>query len=152
MVLTDSCRSMISLAARPGTAVEPTCSRRTATRPSASSMRRISTAASAGHSGSWSTIRTAGSKRSSSDGCRSKRLSTRVRLGRFFAGPLGFAELAEGAVALVAGGAVEDEDAVQVVHLVLDHARLEAGRLHEASLPFLVQRPHAHVHGTLHVD
>ena len=48
-------------------------------------------------------------------------------LGRFFfAGSLGLAELAQGALALVAGGAVQDQDAVQVVHLVLDHAGLEA--------------------------
>src|SRR3954451_20183166 len=139
---------MIGLAAGWGTAVDPTCSTRAATGPSPFSRRLISAAAIAGQSGSYGTIRMAGSNRSSSEGCR----STRRALGRFFVGALGLAELAEGSLALVAGGAIQDQHAVQVVHLVLDHAGLEAGRLHEAGLALLVPRTHAHVHRALHVD
>jgi hypothetical protein len=53
------------VAAGPGTAVEPTWSTRTATPPSESSTRAISAAAVSAQAGSWSTIRTAGSKCSS---------------------------------------------------------------------------------------
>ena len=77
----------------------------------------------------------------------------RARLGRFlFPGPLGVAELAQRALALVARRAVQDEDAVQVVHLVLDHPGLEARCLDQARLALLVERAHAHVHRALHVD
>ena len=48
------------------------------------------------------------------------------------------AQLAQRALALVAGGAVQDQHAVEVVHLVLDHAGLEAGRLDHAGLAVLV--------------
>src|SRR5215212_2193148 len=139
---------MIGLAARPGTAVEPMWSTRTAPSRSASAMRVISAAPRAAQSASYSTIRIAGSNRSSSEGCRCKRAA----LGGFVAGALGFAELAEGALALVARGPVQDQDAVQVVYLVLDHAGLEARGLDEARAALLVECAYAHVHGALDVD
>jgi hypothetical protein len=58
---------MTGFAARPGTAVEPTCSSRTASGPRAFLMRRSSTSAFAAHFESYSTMRIAGSKLSSSD-------------------------------------------------------------------------------------
>ena len=49
-------------------------------------------------------------------------------------------------------GAVEDQDAVEVVHLVLDHARLETRGLDQDRLAVLVARVHAHVDRPLDVD
>ena len=57
-----------------------------------------------------------------------------------FGAALGLAQLAQGSLALVAGGAVQDQHAVEVVDLVLDHARLEAGGLDQAVLALLVAR------------
>ena len=48
--------------------------------------------------------------------------------------------------------AVEDQHAVEVVHLVLDHARLEPGRLEQDRLAVLVLRADAHVQRALDVD
>ena len=48
--------------------------------------------------------------------------------------------------------AVEDQDAVEVVDLVLDHARLEPGRLDDERRPVLVLRAHAHVDRALDLD
>jgi hypothetical protein len=62
------------------------------------------------------------------------------------------AQDAHGLLALVARRAVEDEHAVEVVQLVLDHARLEARRLHEQRLAVAVARLHADVDGALDVD
>src|SRR5919109_4554197 len=77
---------------------------------------------------------------------------SRETLRGFVAGPLGLAELAQRALALVARRAVEDEDAVEVIHLVLDHAGLEAGGLDEAALPLLVERSHADVNRALDIN
>src|ERR687893_2079040 len=73
-------------------------------------------------------------------------------LGRFGRALLGLAQLAQRALALVAGRALQDQHAVQVVHLVLDHARLEARGLDQALLALLVEGAHAHEHGAVHVD
>src|SRR4051794_2366936 len=61
----------MAFAAMPGTAVGPTWSSRTATGPSASAMRRSSPSACEGQPASYSTMRTAGAKRSCSEGDRS---------------------------------------------------------------------------------
>ena len=56
-------------------------------------------------------------------------------------------------LALVARRAVEDQDAVEVVHLVLDDAGLEARGLDRAiGSPSLVLRADAHVDRALDVD
>ena len=57
-----------------------------------------------------------------------------------------------GLLALIAARPVEDEDAVEVVDLVLDHARLEPGRLDRQRRAVLVAGAHAHVHGPLDLD
>jgi hypothetical protein len=57
-----------------------------------------------------------------------------------------------GLAALVAARPLEDEHAVEVIHLVLDHAGLQARGLDQPVLALLVAGAHAHVHGTLHVD
>ncbi len=57
---------------------------------------------------------------------------------------LALAELAQGAGALLARGAFEDEDAVEVIDLVLDDARLEA-------LDVVLEAPAAQVAGA-HAD
>src|SRR5215211_5604987 len=75
-----------------------------------------------------------------------------TRLSRLVACALGLAQLAQRALALVAGRAVQDQDTVEVVDLVLDHAGLEPRGLHEPGLAVLVERAHAHVHRALHVD
>ena len=65
------------------------------------------------------------------------------------------ARLAQGPhrlLALVARRAVEDQDAVEVVHLVLEHARLEPGRLDEQLVAVLVGRLDADVHRALDLD
>ena len=43
------------------------------------------------------------------------------------------------------------KNSVEVVHLVLNHARLETGSLHRSELTMLVLGAHAHVYGTLDV-
>src|SRR3954454_11076070 len=74
-------------------------------------------------------------------------------------GPLGgslvpLAQDPHGLLALVARRAVEDEDAVEVVHLVLDDPRLETGRLDHDRLAVRITGAHPHVDGALdvHVD
>src|SRR3954470_5593656 len=67
-------------------------------------------------------------------------------------GPGFLAERAHGLLALIPRRAIEDQHAVEVVHLVLDHARLEPGRLDEDLLPVLVVRPHPHVDRALDLD
>src|SRR4051794_15690780 len=64
----------------------------------------------------------------------------------------GLAQRPHRRLALVARRAVEDENAVEVVHLVLDHAGLEAARLDEDRVSVLVLGADAHVHGALDVD
>ena len=61
------------------------------------------------------------------------------------------AQDAQRLLALVARGAVEDQDAVEVVHLVLDHARLEPGRLDRDRLAAARPRADAHVDRALDV-
>src|SRR5215211_3581887 len=53
--------------------------------------------------------------------------------------------------ALLAARAVQDQDAVEVVHLVLDDPRLQPRGLHEPLVALLVPRAHPHVHRALHV-
>ena len=63
--------------------------------------------------------------------------------------PLAFAQLAQGASPLLAGGAFDDEDAVEVVGLVLDHARLETLGLVLEAPAAQVATAHPHGGGTL---
>src|SRR5215210_7381162 len=65
---------------------------------------------------------------------------------------LGLAQLPQRALALVARSALQDQHAVEVVHLVLDHARLEAGCLDQALLALLVERAHADVDWAVDID
>ena len=51
---------------------------------------------------------------------------------------VGLAQRPHRFLALIAGGAVEDQHAVKVVDLVLDHPRLEPGRLADDRLAALV--------------
>jgi lactose/L-arabinose transport system permease protein len=62
------------------------------------------------------------------------------------------AERAHRLLALVTGRAVEDQDAVEVVHLVLEHARLEARRLDQLLVAVLVAGAYADVDGTVDLD
>ena len=55
-------------------------------------------------------------------------------------------------LALVARGAVQDQDAVEVVHLVLDDPRLQALASIVIALALLVLRRDPHVDGPLDVD
>src|SRR3954468_3113936 len=58
---------------------------------------------------------------------------------------LGAAQDPHGLAALLLGDAVEHEHAVEVVELVLEHARLHSLRFHEALPPVGVVAAHAHV-------
>src|SRR4051812_49064011 len=74
---------------------------------------------------------------------------------RRVAGGVGLEGGAQGAhalLALIARGAVEDEDAVEVVDLVLDHARFQAAGLDEDVLAVAVLGAHADVDRALDVD
>src|SRR5437763_7065873 len=64
----------------------------------------------------------------------------------------GLAERAHGFLALLLARAVEDQHAVEVVDLVLDHSCLEPGGLHAALGAVLVLRLHADIDRTLDVD
>jgi hypothetical protein len=76
-------------------------------------------------------------------------VSTSDRRG---SGRLSLSQCAHRLLALIARGPVEDQDAVEVVDLVLDHARLESGCLDHDLFALLVQRPDADVDRALDVD
>src|SRR3954452_18045284 len=71
---------------------------------------------------------------------------------RSSSGFLALAQGPHGLLAMIARRPVEDEDAVEVVHLVLDDPRLEAGRLDRDRVAGPVLRAHADVHRALDVD
>ena len=73
-----------------------------------------------------------------------------LRLGGF-ALALGLAQRLHRLAALVARGAVQDQLAVEVVHLVLDHARLQARGLDQPLLALLVAGADPDVHGAVDV-
>ena len=76
----------------------------------------------------------------------------RLEVGATDPALLRLAERAHRFLALLARGAIEDQDPVEVVHLVLDDAGLEAGRLDDLGLAPLVERADAHVDRALDVD
>ncbi len=69
-----------------------------------------------------------------------------------FAGLLGFAHRAHGQLALRARDAIEDQRAIEMVDLVLDHARLEPLCLDLERLAGLVLAAYSHLGGALDLD
>src|SRR3954452_15754199 len=64
----------------------------------------------------------------------------------------GLAQRAHRLLALVARRAVQDQDAVEVIHLVLEHARLQARGLDQHVVAALVLAADAHVDRPLDLD
>src|SRR6185312_10490116 len=67
-------------------------------------------------------------------------------------GTAGLAQRAHCLLALILAGPVEDQHSVEMVHLVLDHARLEARGLDQDLAAALVASAHSHMKRALHVD
>src|SRR3954463_14437241 len=106
---------MTGFASRPGTAVDPMCSTRTATEARASARRLSSSCARTAQAGSLSTMRMAGSKRSSRDGWRSRSLPSEATV-RAYDVPVAVLEVIAADVTALDVDAIANAANTQLIH------------------------------------